>query len=269
MSSRPLRLSLFAAILALVLLALASSASASGRQAYPAKLHVAGGLTITTKHDFTGSCEPGQAWTIEAQVEVEVNGTIQIERIGKRIVQSTDAKSPGGAANKNVLSEYHESNYCPPEDPVELGRKPECGSHTGTGSASLLPDGRNKAPWLVAIGISRRNGGDQHSSCSGGSVIGPTPRGSQIEALQSSFESIVLPLDLKVSQFKSLGVGKKLIRRVNVGGSCDSAVVYGGAHISVFRDDVCEIDGVFNVEIKRLKGPGRSGFTTAGAFAAG
>jgi hypothetical protein len=252
----------------LALLAGASPAAATDRQAYPAKLHVAGGLTITTKHDFTGSCAPGQAWTIEASADVEINGRIQVERIGKRIVQSTGARSPGGAVNKNVLAEYRETNYCPPEDPVELGRKPECSTHTGSGTASLLPDGRNKAPWRVSLGISRVGGGDQDNSCTGGFVVGPAPLGSKIQALQSVYESLVLPLDLKVSQFKSLGVGGKLIRRVNVGGPCDSAVVYGGAHISVFRDDVCEVDGVFNVEIKRLKGPGRGGFTTAGAFAA-
>ena len=116
-----------------------------------------------------------------------------------------------------------------------------------------------------AIGIGRLGGGDQHSSCVGQPVNGPTPKGSKIEPLASVYDAIVLPLDLKVSQFKSLKVGKKLISRVNVGGPCDSAVVYGGAHISVYRDDECEVDGVFNVEITRLEGPGRGGFTTAAA----
>lgn len=245
------------------LLTAADPASATDRQAYPARLHVAGGLTITTRHDFTSSCEPGQAWTIEANADVEVSGKIQLERIGSRIVQSTAAKKPGGAVSKNVLSGYSETNYCPPEDLVELAPQPNCERHTGAAVASLLPDGRNQAPWRVSVGISRLGGGDQELSCIGHWVDPPTPKGSLIEALQTSNDSIVLPLDLKVAQFKKLGVGKKLIRRINIGGPCDRAVVYGGAHISVFRDDVCEVDGVFNVEIQRLKGRGGSGFTTA------
>jgi len=263
--SRLVRLALLASLVPIALGAFGAAAASADLVTYPARLHVAGGLTITTKHDFTGSCQPGQAWTIAASADVEINGKIEVEANGKRIVQSTEAKSPGGAVNKSVLSEYHETNYCPPEDPVELPRQPQCSSHTGAGVAGLQPDGRNKAPWLVSIGIGRLGGGDQHSSCVGQPVNGPTPKGSKIEPLATVYDAIVLPLDLKVSQFKSLKVGKKLISRVNVGGPCDSAVVYGGAHISVYRDDECEVDGVFNVEIQRLKGPGRGGFTTAAA----
>lgn len=259
------RLALLASLVSIALVAFGAATASADLVTYPARLHVAGGLTITTKHDFTASCQPGQAWTIAASADVEINGKIEVEANGKRIVQSTEAKSPGGAVHRSVLSEYRETNYCAPEDPVELPRPPRCSSHTGAGVAGLQPDGRNKAPWFVSIGIGRVGGGDQDTSCTGQPVNGPTPKGSKIEPLASVYDSIVLPLNLKVSQFKSLAVGKKLISRVNVGGPCDSAVAYGGAHISVFRDDECEVDGVFNVEIKRLKGQGRGGFTTARA----
>jgi hypothetical protein len=242
-----------AALIALVLASAAASAPAAQLQSYSARLHVAGGLTITTKHDFTGSCSPGQAWTLEEKVEVEVTKTVKVERNGDRLLSSTDARQPGGAIATGVLSGYSESNYCPPEDPVAFDHKPSCERHAGTLAASLLPDPRNRKPFGVSIGLTRLNGGSQDASCVGAPVLSPTPRGTKIDALQTIYGSIVLPLGLKVSAFRTLARGKKLIGVVNVGGPCDAAVAYGGAHASVFRDDQCEVDGVFNVEVKRLK----------------
>lgn len=251
--SRPGRCSTLAALIALALASSTASAAAGQLQSYPAKLHVAGGLTITTTHDFTGSCTPGQAWTLEEKVEVEVTKTVKVERNGDRLLSSTDARQPGGAIATGVLSGYTESNYCPPEDPIVFDHKPNCERHTGTLAASLLPDPRNRKPFGVSIGLTRPNGGSQDGSCVGAPVLSPTPTGTRIDALQTIYGSIVLPLGLKVSSFRTLGRGKKLIRVVNVGGPCDAAVAYGGAHASVFRDDQCEVDGVFDVEIKRLR----------------
>jgi hypothetical protein len=228
----------------------AATSSATSRVAYPAKLSVTGGLTITTVHDFTSNCGPGQAWTIQAEAEVNIHGRIEVEVIGNKQVQSTAAITPGGAVNTNTLTNFHETNYCPPDEPVSQDPPPVCKRHTGSGGASLS---LGRAPWLVSLGIGRKGGGEQDQSCIGAPVIGPKPTGAQIEALQSDYESIVLPLDLKPNQFKGLRVGKKLSSRIKVNGPCKRTT----ATASTFRDDVCTVSGSFAAVVKRLPGKGR------------
>lgn len=231
----------------------AAMASAAALVTYPAKLSVTGGLTITTGHDFTGSCEPGQAWTIEADADVNLAGRVEVEVIGNKLVQSTAAKTPGGAVNSNTLSGYRETNYCPPEEPVPLDPAPTCGRHTGAGVAQLSKGSRG-----VMIGIGRKGGGDQDQSCAGSPVVRPTPAGSQIQALQTAYDAIVLPLGQKAAQFKKLRVGKSLSSRIKLKGPCDHAT----ASPLVFRDDTCTVSGSFQVKLKRLPGKGR-GITLA------
>ena len=74
-----------------------------------------------------------------------------------------------------------------------------------------------------------------------------------IEALQSDYDAIVLPLDLKPKQFKGLRVGKKLSSRIKVNGPCKQTT----ATASTFRDDVCTVSGSFTAVVKRLPGKGR------------
>jgi hypothetical protein len=227
-----------------------ATSSATSRVAYPAKLSVTGGVTITTVHDFTSDCGPGQAWTIQAEAEVNIHGRIEVEVIGNKQVQSTAAITPGGAVNTNALTNFHETNYCPPEEPVSQDPPPVCKRHMGSGVASLS---LGRAPWLVSLGIGRKGGGEQDQSCIGAPVIGPKPTGAQIEALQSDYEAIALPLDLKPNQFKGLRVGKKLSSRIKVNGPCERTT----ATASTFRDDVCTVSGSFNAVVKRLPGKGR------------
>lgn len=228
----------------------AATSSATSRVAYPAKLSVTGGLTITTVHDFTSGCEPGQAWTIQAKAEVNIHGPIEVEVIGSKQVQSTAAITSGGAVNTNTLTDFHETNYCPPEEPVRQDPPPICKRHTGSGVASLS---LGRAPWPVSLGIGRKGGGEQDQGCIGAPVIGPKPTGAQVEALQSDYEAIALPLDLKPSQFKGLRVGKKLSSRIKVNGPCKGTT----ATASIFRDDVCTVSGSFAAVVKRLPGKGR------------
>lgn len=228
----------------------AATSSATSRVAYPAKLSVTGSVTITTVHDFTSNCGPGQAWTIQAKAEVNIHGPIEVEVIGNKQVQSTAAINPGGAVNANTLTDFHETNYCPPEDPVSQDPPPVCKRHTGSGVASLS---LGRAPLPVSLGIGRKGGGSQDPSCSGAPVLGPKPIGAQIEALQSDYEAIVLPLDLKPNQFKGLPVGKKLSSRIKVNGPCKQTT----ATASTFRDDVCTVSGSFAAVVKRLPGKGR------------
>jgi hypothetical protein len=259
--ARSLRLSLALAPLALCLLA-AGSATAAGSGVYPAKLSVTGGLTVTTVHDFTGPCERNQGWTIEARADVKVSAKIQLEWIGNQgIVQGTEAKTPGGAKNKNVMSGYHETNLCPPDEPIpfEESDKPQCSSHTGIGIADI-----SGSKGKIMIGLGRKGGGAQDPSCQGGFVIRPKPTGALIGTLQSDYDAISLPLGVGVGPFKSLRVGQKISRKIKVSGPCSQGAK---ATTSLFRDDVCTVKGSFEVTVQRLPGKGRSGFTTAASFA--
>ncbi len=258
---RSLRIAAVLVLVALAALSASPGAGAAGSGVYPAKLSVAGSLTITTVHDFTGPCERNQGWTIEAKADVNVSSKIQLEWIQQGgIVQGTEAKTPGGARNKNVMSGYHETNLCPPDEPIpfEEGDKPECSSHTGAGIADI-----SGSKGKIVIGLGRKGGGEQDPSCQGGFVIAPKPTGATIGALQSDFDAIVLPLGVGVDPFKSLRLGKKISRKVKVSGPCAQGVK---ATTSTFRDDVCTVKGSFDVTVQRLPGKGRSGFTTAGAF---
>jgi hypothetical protein len=253
--ARSLRFSLVLAPLALCLLA-TGNAAAAGSGVYPAKLSVAGSVTITTTHDFTGPCERNQGWTIEAKADVNVSAKIQLEWIGNQgMVQGTEAKTPGGAKNRNVMSNYFETNLCPPDEPIpfEESDKPQCSSHTGLGIADI-----SGSKGKILIGLGRKGGGAQDPSCQGGFVIG-----AKIGTLQSDYDAIVLPLGVGVGPFKSLRVGKKITRKIKLSGPCAQGVK---ATTSIFRDDVCTVKGSFDVAVQRLPGKGRSGFTTAGAF---
>jgi hypothetical protein len=258
---RSLRIAAVLALVAVAALAASASASAAGSGVYPAKLSVAGSLTITTVHDFTDPCQRNQGWTIEARADVNVASKIQLEWIQQGgIVQGTDAKTPGGAKNKNVMSGYHETNFCPPEEPIpfEESDKPQCSSHTGAGIADI-----SGSKGKIMIGLGRKGGGEQDPSCQGGFVTRPQPTGATIGTLQSDYDAIVLPLGVGVGPFKSLSVGKKITRKIKVSGPCGQGVK---ATTSTFRDDVCTVKGSFDVTVQRLPGKGRSGFTTAGAF---
>lgn len=249
-------MTLLLALLALVSLAGAGSAGAASSGTYPAKLTVAGSLTVTMARDFTGPCERAQAYTIEAKASAKVSGKLDLGWIRRGgIVNATDTRTPGGAVNRNVISGYRETQRCDETIPFEESEKPQCSSHTGIGIATV-GGSRNK----IFLGISRQGGGEQAASCQGGLVNGPRPVGTQVGTLQSEFDDITLPLGVGVGPFAKLRVGQKLTRRIKLSGPCEGGAV---AKASIFRDDVCTVKGSFDVTVKRLAGQGRGGFTTA------
>jgi hypothetical protein len=256
---RPPRISILLALLALASLAGAGSAAAASSGTYPAKLTVAGELTVTMTRDYTGPCERAQGYTIEAKASVNVSGKIDLGWIRRGgLVQSVGTRDPGGATNRNVMSGYHETQRCDEAIPFEESDKPQCSSHTGTGIANV-GGSKNK----IFVGIARQGGGEQDASCQGGLVNGPKPVGTQIGTLQSDVDEISLPLGVGVGPFAKLAVGQKLTRRIKLSGPCQLGTV---AKASVFRDDVCTVKGSFDVTVKRLAGKGRGGFTTARAW---
>ena len=244
--------------LALLVPAGASSASKKGIPAfltYKAMVHVAGGLTFTSHRDTFMNCSPGQRWTMKEESDVDIRGNLLIETYKNQQVRASGIEVPGAAESKNSLASYEESNYCLPDEPVELDR-PECGSVTGMGSANLQPDARRRGPKRVSIGIGRTTGGTQNTSCTWGLGSRPTPTGSNTDQFTTEWGSIVLPLDITIKQLRTLGVKKKLIRTIRVGGRCEAPVVYRGSKIpsdtSDMDDGDCEADGDFIVTIKRL-----------------
>jgi hypothetical protein len=250
------RTPLLLALLALAALAAPTAASAAASGTYPAKLTVAGSLTVTMTRDYTGPCERNQGYTIEAKASVNAGGRIDLGWIRNGgIVNPTSAGTPGGAKNQHKMTGYHESQRCDETIPFEESEKPQCSSHTGAGLVGL-GGSKNK----IFVAIARQGGGEQDASCQGGLPSGAKPVGTEIGTLQSEFDELALPLGVGVGPFAKLRVGQKLTRRITVNGPCQGGAV---AKASVFRDDVCTVKGSFDVTVKRLAGKGRGGFSTA------
>lgn len=217
-------------------------------QSYLAQLHVAGGVTITSRHNSLRECTPGQAWTMTEKADLVINDVVRVQRYGK-VVTSSFATEPGAVSQRSRLSGYRTTNSCPPAEPVELV-KPKCRSLTGMGMANLVPDPRRNGK--VSIAITRKGGGKQNLTCFGPG-IDATPRGTAITALQLPFTPITLPLNLGAGEFKKLMDGKRLISRVQVAGACKFAVAAPMRSLTkAAEDDACEVAGVFNVIARRI-----------------
>lgn len=254
--TRTVRISLILALFATASILGAAAAGAASSGTYPAKLTVAGSLTVTMTRDYTGPCERNQGYTIEAKASVNASGKVDLGWIRQGgTVNATSARTPGGAKNQHRMTGYHESQRCDETIPFEESEKPQCSSHTG---AAVIGLGGSKNK--IFVGIARDGGGEQDASCQGGLPSGAKPVGTEIGTLQSEFDELALPLGVGVGPFAKLRVGQKLTRRITVNGPCQGGAV---AKASVFRDDVCTVKGSFDVTVKRLAGKGRGGFSTA------
>jgi len=222
---------------------------------YKAMVHVAGGVTFISHHDDLKKCLPGQLWMMREDSDVDIRGNVLVETYRGQQVRTGTIVDPGGARSKNRLTHYEESNYCPPDEPARL-EAPECQSLVGRGTASLMADPRRRGPKRVAIGFSRGTGGEQELDCTWGLGSKTTPAGFRMSQLGNVFASITLPLDIRIAQLRTLGVRKKLIRTIRVGGSCEAPVIYRGKKIPTdttdMKDGECVADGDFVVTIKRL-----------------
>ena len=247
-----------AVLAAICLLATWPTQSSAGSQRYKAKLSVTGSLTITSQVDNLKTCLPGQAWTLADTSEVNIHDRVIVERIGSRMLNSTAAITPGGAVNKTALVAYEESNNCLPDEPAKI-EKPKCKTYVGKGAAGLYPDPRPKGPPRVSFGIQRLTGPSNIGECTSPDIFDVTPFGADITPLDNIYAGIMLPLDLRISSFRTLGVRKRLIRTVRVGGPCDGAVVYRGSKIKKAADGDCEVEGVFKVTVKRLTKSSKQG----------
>lgn len=229
---------------------------------YKAMVHIAGGITLTSQRDQLSNCQPGQRWTLRESTDMNIRGNILIETYKNQQARTTTAKDPGSLQNRHELVSYEESNYCPPDEPIEL-EKPNCAAFTLTGLVGLLPDARQRGPKRVSIGISRKGDKEQDPSCVWGLPSSATPMGARVESMNSIWSSITLPLDIKVGQLHNLGVKKRLIRTIRVGGTCAHPIVYRGKKIptdtSDMEDGDCVVDGDFAVTIKRLNWKSRQG----------
>lgn len=245
----------FAVLLVLFLaLSFASAGTAAKRMApklpksYLADLHVAGGVTVTSTHDTLGECSPGQAWTMIEKADLVINDVVRVTHFGN-VVTSTFARDPGAVSQKSRIRNYRSTNYCPPTQPTKLV-KPKCRTITALGLANLVPDPRRNGK--VSIGITRR-GGKQDLSCIG-PVVDSTPMGSAVTTLQLPLTPISLPLGLNAGEFKRLKPGKTLISRSEIAGRCKFAVVapLRNRNLNKAAEDSCDVEGVFNVTVKRI-----------------
>jgi len=222
---------------------------------YKAMVHVAGGVTFTSHKDDFKNCLPGQRWTLREDSDVDIRGNLLIETMKNFQVRSSPLIVPGAAENKNSLQKYEESNNCPPDEPVRL-EAPRCKSFTGKGSVSLRNDARRRGPKRVSIGLARITGGRQDIDCTWGLSSVATPTGAQVEQFSNVYASTVLPLDITIKQLRTLGVKKKLIRTIRIGGDCSGPIVYRGKKIpsdtTNMKDGDCVVDGDFVITIKRL-----------------
>ncbi|HTU14657.1 MAG TPA: hypothetical protein VMF31_05620 [Solirubrobacterales bacterium] len=216
-------------------------------QTFRAKIHVAGGVTITTTKDTTGDCVPGQAWTMTESVDLEINDKVSGSLFRNKIASRF---ATGNVEQTSRIRNYRETNNCPPVAKVKL-EQPECDSFGGRSLSNLVPDGRGNGG--ISIAMTRRGGGSQDLSCIGG-FVRSKPKGTAVTALPHVFTPINLPLDVKVKAFKKLDRGDKIIRVIRIGGQCDRATVTtGGPGITrAAADETCRVDGLFNVIVKRL-----------------
>jgi len=228
---------------------------------YKAMIHIAGGVTLSSVHDDIKDCMPGQYWLMKERSEMNVRGNILVETYKGKTLRTTSAKDPGGIENNHSLVGYEESNYCPPDDPIELD-KPECASYTMTGTASLSAPLYAPRRNQVAIGVGRKGGGEQRTSCTWGLTSSATPGGSQIESMDTIYSSEVIPLGFSIARLHTLGVKKSLIRFIHVGGTCSKPRFYTGKKIDAINsldDGDCVVDGTFAVTVKRLTRSSKQG----------
>jgi len=238
-----------------VLLASASATAAPGIPdfdvvpTFNAKIHVAGGVTVTSTHDTTGSCTPGQAWTMTESVDIEINDKVTGTFFGKNRIASRFAT--GNVDQKSGVRGYRETNNCAPAAKMELER-PDCESFGGRSLANLVPDPRFNGG--ISIGMTRRGGGSQDLSCVGEIPVTSAPRGSVVTPLSHTFTPINLPLNVPVNKFKKLSGGDRIIRTIRIGGHCENArITTGGPGIDMrAADPTCKVNGLFNVIVKRL-----------------
>jgi len=228
---------------------------------YKAMIHIAGGVTLSSVHDDIKNCLPGQYWLMKERSEMDIRGNILVETYEGKQLRTTSARTPGGIDSKHFLASYEESNYCPDDEPIELD-KPECQSYSATGFASLSTSLYAPRRKEVTMGISRGGGREQDNSCTWGLPSKATPGGSQIESMSNVYSSEVIPLNFSISQLRTLGVKKSLIRFIHVGGTCAKPRFYTGKKIDAINsldDGDCVVDGTFAVTVKRLNRSTRQG----------
>ena len=235
-----------------------SSGTASGAPKIPdfpivptfkAKIHVAGGVTVTSTHDTTDKCTPGQAWTMTESVDLEINDKVIGNFFGKNKISSRFAT--GNVEQKSGIRGYRTTNNCPPTAKVEL-EEPDCDSYGGRSLANLVPDGRFNGG--MSIAMTRRGGGSQDLSCMAELPINTKIRGAAVTPLAHVFTPINLPLNVPVKKFKKLNGGDRIIRQIRISGQCERvSISTGGPGIEkLAADPTCTVDGLFNVIVKKL-----------------
>jgi hypothetical protein len=221
---------------------------------YNARVVVTGGITVTSYHDDTAECVPGRRWTQVNSLDLDLRKTLKIV-IGNDLFAGLPSGGARSGSYKGEIRDYAETNNCPPAQKKEL-EKPECSAFELAPVTMTLTTDPRPGPERARLAIGRTRGSGESGLCIP-PALNATPKTALLSVLDRVGTSLLLPLDLRVSSLKTLGRGKKLIRRLHVGGDCDKAIVYRGNKIRsrattrVNRHGECSVDGSINVEITR------------------
>lgn len=205
---------------------------------------VVGYVVSDRLHDTKSDCAPGQRWiqtnefTFEAGKPARVNLTNVSVPGMDSVMTSTLSKPTGSAVSKGSVSDYSETNYCPPTAPEKLGPQPACVRNAGKLRVSLMPGeipaeqdglaGLNGRP--VSVGLYRSGGGANGDTCIGtpaGSFVGPGDLSAALvsPSMAPGFAAI-LPAKLDAIRLFNLRRGTTIRRGITAFGPC-ARVKYG------------------------------------------
>ncbi|WP_026910852.1 hypothetical protein [Patulibacter minatonensis] len=238
-----------AAAVAATALVPASAGAVPKLATYRASVVVQGGMTTKLRHDTLATCAPGQAWLSTNTVDMDVRATVTVRAVGD--VVGARARRAKGIEHAGVISDYQESNACAPAAPVRLTR-PSCRTFT----LPTMPMGLGSQGRSAQVAFGRTGGPSQARGACDVPRITTTAGSADLSLLEHPGSGLVLPFDVSRSSFRTLGRGKKLIRRLRVTGECGAARVRTGSAVSSLGPldhGDCTVDGTFNVEITRLR----------------
>lgn len=243
---------------------LASAVSPAAKRpkvtAYGATLDVSGWVTVDIDYDSTDECRPGQRWHAQMSLDVDTGKPLPVTvTTVNGLVLSTVVRKPRGAKHKTKITNYGETNHCPPDKPEKLPDPPECKALTGALDTSI-----SKAPALfdneddegalthrTGLFLHRVGGGDQPTTCLGLAELRPRSGTTALSTLEHTFQAMSLPLRITDTKILKLKVGRTLRDTVRIGGACNAFLVNPSSARAAFKDTECTVKGAFQVALKR------------------
>jgi hypothetical protein len=197
------------------------------------------GYVVTDRlHDTKSDCFPGQRWIQTNAFRFEAGKPVRVKLTNVSapgldpVTTSSLSRSSGSAVSKGTVSDYSETNHCPPTAPEKLGQQPACVRNAGKLRVSLTPgelppEKQELAPLQgrpLYVGVFRAGGGANGTTCIG------TPAGDFIGVRKDSATALtpssapgfaaVLPAKLDAIKVFNLKRGKTIRRAITAFGPC-------------------------------------------------